>query len=142
MTQKTQRFEFQRIKKKRLSTLLIQAGHFTKGRDKYVLRGQLFQVKFRWLASIYDVLRDSKKREIYDRVLVEGLPNWKNPVFYYRRMRKIGLFEGVVYTLILTSLIQYAMHWASYFERKYTLQVRTIHVTFFKTFSTLQNVPQ
>jgi len=80
------------------------------------------EVKFRWLASIYDVLRDSKKREIYDRVLVEGLPNWKNPVFYYRRMRKIGLFEGVVYTLILTSLIQYAMHWASYFERKYTLQ--------------------
>ena len=94
----------------------------------------MFQVKFRWLASIYDVLRDSKKREIYDRVLVEGLPNWKNPVFYYRRMRKIGLFEGVVYTLMLTSLIQYAMHWASYFERKYTLQVRAIYVTFFCTF--------
>jgi len=80
------------------------------------------EIKFRWLASIYDVLRDSKKREIYNRVLVEGLPNWKNPVFYYRRMRKIGLFEGVVYTLVLTSLIQYAMHWASYFERKFTLQ--------------------
>ena len=95
----------------------------------------MFQVKFRWLASIYDVLRDSKKREIYDRVLVEGLPNWKNPVFYYRRMRKIGLFEGVVYTLMLTSLIQYAMHWASYFERKYTLQVRAIYVTFFLYFS-------
>ena len=82
-----------------------------------------FQIKFRWLAGIYDVLRDPKKREIYDRVLVEGLPNWKNPVFYYRRMRKIGLFEGVVYTLLISSLIQYAMHWASYFERKFTLQV-------------------
>jgi len=80
------------------------------------------EIKFRWLAGIYDVLRDPKKREIYDRVLVEGLPNWKNPVFYYRRMRKIGLFEGVVYTLLISSLIQYAMHWASYFERKFTLQ--------------------
>ena len=41
-------------------------------------------LKFRWLAAIYDVLKDSDKRKIYDRVLVEGLPDWRSPVFYYR----------------------------------------------------------
>lgn len=41
-------------------------------------------LKFRWLASIYDILKDSDKRAIYDRVLVEGLPDWRSPVFYYR----------------------------------------------------------
>ncbi len=44
----------------------------------------ILQVKFRWLASIYEVLRDKEKRAIYDRVLVEGLPDWRMPVFYYR----------------------------------------------------------
>jgi len=80
------------------------------------------ELKFRWLASIYDILRDSKKREIYDRVLVEGLPNWKSPVFYYRRMRKIGLLEGLAYLTVIASFIQYAMHWAAYYERKFTLE--------------------
>ncbi len=42
------------------------------------------EVKFRWLVAIYEVLKDTKKREIYDRVLVEGLPDWRMPVFYYR----------------------------------------------------------
>ena len=31
-------------------------------------------IKFRWLASIYEILKDPEKRKIYDRVLVEGLP--------------------------------------------------------------------
>ena len=79
------------------------------------------EVKFRWLASIYDTLRDPEKRKVYDRVLVEGLPDWRTPVFYYRRMRKIGLAEGLTYLILISSFIQYAMHWASYFERKFTL---------------------
>ena len=65
------------------------------------------EVKFRWLASIYETLKDPKKREIYDRVLVEGLPDWRMPVFYMRRMRKVGLAEGVAYLLAFATVIQY-----------------------------------
>jgi hypothetical protein len=32
-------------------------------------------------------------------VLVEGLPDWRMPAYYFRRMRKIGLAEGLAYLL-------------------------------------------
>ena len=73
------------------------------------------ETQFRWLAAIYETLKDPKKREIYDRVLVEGLPDWRMPVFYMRRMRKVGLAEGVAYLLVFATVIQYAVKWASYF---------------------------
>merc|ERR1711971_1174316 len=40
------------------------------------------EIKFRWLAGIYEVLKDKEKRDIYDRVLVEGLPDWRSPAFF------------------------------------------------------------
>ena len=79
------------------------------------------EIKFRWLASIYEILKDSAKREIYDRVLVEGLPDWRSPVFYYRRMRKIGLAEGLAYLFVIVTVFQYCIHWAHYWEKKFTL---------------------
>ncbi|GBP01620.1 Uncharacterized protein F54F2.9, partial [Eumeta japonica] len=54
-------------------------------------------IQFRNLVSIYEVLKDPSKREKYDKVLREGLPNWKSALYYYRRMRKIGLYEGAEY---------------------------------------------
>ena len=30
---------------------------------------------------------------------MEGLPDWRMPAFYFRRMRKIGLAEGLAYLL-------------------------------------------
>jgi hypothetical protein len=33
------------------------------------------------------------------QVLVEGLPDWRMPAYYFRRMRKIGLAEGLAYLL-------------------------------------------
>lgn len=79
------------------------------------------EVQFRQLAAIYDVLKDPTKREMYDRVLVEGLPNWRNPAFYFRRMRKIGLAEGLLYLVLIATGIQYCMNWAAYYERKFTI---------------------
>ena len=79
------------------------------------------EVQFRQLAAIYDVLKDQTKREMYDRVLVEGLPNWRNPAFYFRRMRKIGLAEGLLYFVLIATGIQYCMNWAAYYERKFTI---------------------
>jgi len=79
------------------------------------------EIQFRQLAGIYEVLKDKEKREMYDKVLIEGLPNWKNPVFYFRRMRKIGLAEGLLYLLVIVTGIQYCVNWAAYYERKFTI---------------------
>ena len=46
------------------------------------------------------------------------MPSWKSSAFYFRRMRKIGLAEGVIYMLVIATGIQYCMNWAAYFERR------------------------
>jgi len=78
-------------------------------------------VQFRQLAGIYEVLKDKDMRAEYDRVLVEGLPDWRMPAFYFRRMRKIGLAEGMLYLLVIATAIQYCMNWAAYYERSFTI---------------------
>jgi DnaJ family protein C protein 1 len=74
------------------------------------------------LAGIYEILKDTDRRAVYDRVLVEGLPDWRSPVFYYRRMRKIGLAEGLAYLFVIATIFQYFISWAAYWERKFTLK--------------------
>ena len=51
-----------------------------------------------------------------------GLPDWRRPIYYYRRMRKLGLAEGIAYTLIITTIIQYFINWAAYWEKKFTFK--------------------
>ena len=51
------------------------------------------EIDFRQLAAINEVLKNKKKRVVYYKVLVEGLPNWKSPTLYFRRMRNIHLGE-------------------------------------------------
>jgi len=80
------------------------------------------EIKFRWLAGIYEVLKDKEKRDIYDRVLVEGLPDWRSPAFYFRRMRKIGLVEALLYIFVLITVFQYFIHKAHHWEKKFTLK--------------------
>jgi len=80
--------------------------------------------EFRLLAQVYNMLKDKESRAMYDRVLKEGLPDWRIPAFYDRQIqivRKVGLTEGLIMLLLLSSIIQYGMHWASYAERKMTL---------------------
>lgn len=79
-------------------------------------------IQFRNLVSVYEVLRDSSKRIKYDKVLKEGLPNWKSALYYYRRMRKIGLYEGSAILFIIISIGQYLFAWAAYVEKKYTTE--------------------
>jgi DnaJ family protein C protein 1 len=83
-------------------------------------------LQFRQLAAVYEVLKDKELRERYDTVLVEGLPSWKSTAYYFRRMRKIGLAEGVLYLLVIITGIQYCVNWAAYLERKFTVSE---HVT-------------
>ena len=54
--------------------------------------------------------------------LCSGLPDWKMPIYYYRRMRKMGLAEGLAYTLIIATICQYFINWAAYWEKRFTLK--------------------
>lgn len=80
------------------------------------------EIKFRQLVAVYDVLRDSKRRMHYDEVLKNGLPDWRQAVYYYRRVRKMGLAEMSVILFVLVTVGQYIVSWAAYFEKKYTAE--------------------
>ncbi|XP_055914386.1 uncharacterized protein F54F2.9 [Eupeodes corollae] len=79
-------------------------------------------IQFRNLVSVYEVLKDPSKREKYNKVLTEGLPNWKSALYYYRRMRKVGLYEGALIIFVIISVGQYLFAWAAYLEKKYTAE--------------------
>lgn len=78
-------------------------------------------VVFRNLVSVYEVLKDPVKREKYDNVLKNGMPNWRSAVYYYRKARKVGLAEGAIIIFILTTIAQYAVSWGIYLEKKFTM---------------------
>uniref|UniRef100_A0A1B6LC45 J domain-containing protein n=1 Tax=Graphocephala atropunctata TaxID=36148 RepID=A0A1B6LC45_9HEMI len=79
------------------------------------------EVQFRNLVAVYDVLKDAGKRKCYDNVLENGLPDWKQAVYYYRRVRKMGLREMAVILFVIITIGQYLVGWANYFERKLTV---------------------
>lgn len=78
--------------------------------------------QFRKLVAVYDILKDSGKRQKYDNVLVNGLPNWRSAVYYYRHVRKMGLLEMSVILFTVTTIGQYLVAWAAYFEKRYTYE--------------------
>lgn len=79
-------------------------------------------VKFRQLVAIYDVLRDEGRRARYEKVLVEGLPDWRSPIYYYRRARKMSLLEISIILTVVISITQYLMAWGSYIDKKHSLE--------------------
>ncbi|XP_074659723.1 dnaJ homolog subfamily C member 1-like [Tubulanus polymorphus] len=76
------------------------------------------ETKFRHLVAVYEVLKDSDKRKRYNDVLVNGLPNWRQPIFYYRRARKMGILEMSVILFIVLTIGQFLVKWAIYFEKR------------------------
>ncbi len=83
------------------------------------------------LVGIYEVLKDTEMREAYDKVLVEGLPTWRNPVYYYRRYRKLDIWQVSVIVLVIVSVGQYLAGWAGYWEKKLSVvRVGTINDEF------------
>ncbi|XP_035490374.1 dnaJ homolog subfamily C member 1 [Scophthalmus maximus] len=76
------------------------------------------ETQFRQLVAIYEVLKDEERRRKYDDILVNGLPDWRQPVFYYRRVRKMSNSElGFLLFLILT-VGHYAVIWSIYLEKQ------------------------
>ncbi|KAI1902220.1 hypothetical protein AGOR_G00042470 [Albula goreensis] len=76
------------------------------------------ETQFRQLVAIYEVLKDEERRQRYNDILVNGLPDWRQPVFYYRRVRKMSNAElGFLLFLILT-VGHYAVIWSIYLEKQ------------------------
>ena len=80
------------------------------------------------LVAVYEVLRDEEKRQMYNRVLVEGLPDWRTPVFYYRRARKMGFVELSALLALIITIGQYLFGWAVYVERRLTLVCNSVNL--------------
>ena len=79
-------------------------------------------IKFRQLVAVHEVLRDPVKRKRYDEVLENGLPDWRHPVYYYRRVRKMGLAEMLIIVFTIVTIGQYIVSWAAYLEKKYIVE--------------------
>lgn len=79
-------------------------------------------VQFRNLVSVHNILKDPGKREKYNEVLKNGLPNWRSAIYYYRHVRKMGLAEGSIILFIIITFGQYAVGWAAYAEKRFTAE--------------------
>ncbi|XP_077415876.1 dnaJ homolog subfamily C member 1 [Vanacampus margaritifer] len=75
------------------------------------------EMKFRQLVAIYEVLKDEERRRRYDDILVNGLPDWRQPVFYYRRVRKMSNSELAFLLFIIVTVGHYAVIWSIYLEK-------------------------
>lgn len=80
--------------------------------------------KFRQIAGIYEVLKDTEKRARYDQVLEFGLPDWRSPIYYYRKARKLGFVELILIIAIVLSIGHYCWMWGTYWEHKLTVADR------------------
>lgn len=78
--------------------------------------------RFRKIAAIADVLRNEERRKKYDLILQTGLPDWRQPIYYYRQVRNMGIWELMVFLVVLLTLGQYLLAWASYWEKKYEIE--------------------
>ncbi|XP_056375247.1 dnaJ homolog subfamily C member 1 [Hyla sarda] len=76
------------------------------------------ETQFRQLVAIYEVLKDEERRERYDDILVNGLPDWRQPVFYYRRVRKMSNAELALLLFIIFTVGHYAVVWSIYLEKQ------------------------
>ncbi|KAL6726777.1 hypothetical protein Aduo_008711 [Ancylostoma duodenale] len=78
--------------------------------------------KFRQIVSIYEVLKSSELREKYDNVLEFGLPDWRQPIYYYRKMRKLAWYEAIIVLIAVSTIAHYLMMWAAYYEKYLVLK--------------------
>ncbi|XP_007526402.1 dnaJ homolog subfamily C member 1 isoform X2 [Erinaceus europaeus] len=76
------------------------------------------ETQFRQLVAIYEVLKDDERRQRYDDILINGLPDWRQPVFYYRRVRKMSNAELALLLFIILTVGHYAVVWSIYLEKQ------------------------
>lgn len=78
--------------------------------------------KFRQLVQINEILKDAEKRKKYDVVLRDGLPDWRQPIYYYRKVKKLGLAELAILLLVVMTIGHYIVSWAVYLEKVFELE--------------------
>ncbi|GIY60548.1 dnaJ homolog subfamily C member 1 [Caerostris darwini] len=78
--------------------------------------------EFRQVAAVADVLKNDERRKTYDLILKMGLPDWRAPIYYYRRVRNMGLFELAIFLFCLATIGQYIIAWVAYWEKKYEIE--------------------
>nr|XP_040028323.1 dnaJ homolog subfamily C member 1 [Gasterosteus aculeatus aculeatus] len=76
------------------------------------------ETQFRQLVAIYEVLKDEERRSKYDDILENGLPDWRQPVFYYRRVRKMSNAELAFLLFLILTVGHYAVIWSIYLEKQ------------------------
>ncbi|NWU64842.1 DNJC1 protein, partial [Pterocles burchelli] len=76
------------------------------------------ETQFRQLVAIYEVLKDEERRQRYDDILINGLPDWRQPVFYYRRVRKMSNAELALLLFIIVTVGHYGVVWSIYLEKQ------------------------
>ncbi|XP_034744347.1 dnaJ homolog subfamily C member 1 isoform X2 [Etheostoma cragini] len=76
------------------------------------------ETQFRQLVAIYEVLKDEERRRKYDDILENGLPDWRQPVFYYRRVRKMSNAELFFLLFLILTVGHYAVLWSIYLEKQ------------------------
>ncbi|XP_049737836.1 dnaJ homolog subfamily C member 1 isoform X3 [Elephas maximus indicus] len=81
-------------------------------------RDENAETQFRQLVAIYEVLKDDERRQRYDDILINGLPDWRQPVFYYRRVRKMSNAELALLLFIILTVGHYAVVWSIYLEKQ------------------------
>ncbi|CAF2334258.1 unnamed protein product [Rotaria sp. Silwood2] len=72
--------------------------------------------KFRHLVAVYEILKDEQRRARYDRILIEGLPKWNQPIYYFRRAKKLRIWEIFTILTLIFTIGHYLVLWAIYFE--------------------------
>jgi len=55
----------------------------------------------------------------YDEILVNGLPDWRQPVYYYRRVRKMGVVELSILLMVILTTGHIITLWSIYLERRF-----------------------
>ncbi|XP_068604723.1 dnaJ homolog subfamily C member 1 [Brachionichthys hirsutus] len=76
------------------------------------------ETQFRQLVAIYEVLKDEERRRKYDDILENGLPDWRQPVYYYRRVRKLSNTELAFLFFVILTVGHYVVIWSMYLEKK------------------------
>ncbi|XP_031560501.1 dnaJ homolog subfamily C member 1-like, partial [Actinia tenebrosa] len=80
------------------------------------------EFKFRRLVAVAEVLKDEDKRKRYDAILRDGLPDWRQPVFYYRRVRKMGFIEFFILLFFILTIGHFIVIWSIYLEKKFEME--------------------
>ncbi|KAL3899747.1 MAG: hypothetical protein SGCHY_001814 [Lobulomycetales sp.] len=69
---------------------------------------------YKLLTSVSAILKDPKRRELYDGHLARGIPVWRGSGYYYKKY-KPGLGTVLVFSILVISVMQYVTALVVYF---------------------------